>query len=448
MSRSQVAERRAALISGPLAAAVLRLALPAVATSLLQLTFLLVDIFWIGRLLGAEALAAVSTASYAVWIVAALAEMVAVGLTAVASRRHGEGSHGLAAVVCGTTLVLALAWGVLLLAGGLALIGPLFTLMQTPAGVTEQGRLYLSTYLLGAPLVMGFFAIEATFRSSGDTRTPLILLAISIVLNIVLDPLLIRGAGPLPAMGIAGAAVAALLTRGIALALGLVIALRRRLLRLSVFDWPSAFRAMRIGLPVAINGVLFSFIYIALTRITTRFGVPALAALGIGHKLEGLSYMVAVGFGLAAAAVVGQNVGAGREDRASSAGWITAGYAAGIGTIVGLAFLAFPDVMVGVFTDDPLVVDDATLYLRAMALAQISMAFEIVLEAALGGAGYTMKPMLWNAVLNLSRIPLAAWLAGFMGVAGVWWAIGITAVLRGLAMALLWRGGAWRRVPV
>ena len=448
MSMSQVAERRAALISGPLAAAVLRLALPAVATSLLQLTFLLVDIFWIGRLLGAEALAAVSTASYAVWIVAALAEMVAVGLTAVASRRHGEGSHGLAAVVCGTTLVLALAWGVLLLAGGLALIGPLFTLMQTPAGVTEQGRLYLSTYLLGAPLVMGFFAIEATFRSSGDTRTPLILLAISIVLNIVLDPLLIRGAGPLPAMGIAGAAVAALLTRGIALALGLVIALRRRLLRLSVFDWPSAFRAMRIGLPVAINGVLFSFIYIALTRITTRFGVPALAALGIGHKLEGLSYMVAVGFGLAAAAVVGQNVGAGREDRASSAGWITAGYAAGIGTIVGLAFLAFPDVMVGVFTDDPLVVDDATLYLRAMALAQISMAFEIVLEAALGGAGYTMKPMLWNAVLNLSRIPLAAWLAGFMGVAGVWWAIGITAVLRGLAMALLWRGGAWRRVPV
>lgn len=448
MTMGPVAERRAAIVSGPLAAVVLRLALPAVATSLLQLTFLLIDIFWIGRLLGPEALAAVSTASYAVWIVAALAEMIAVGLTAIASRRHGEGAHGLAAVVSGTTLVLALGAGVVLLAAGRALVPALFALMGTPAEVTELGRLYLSTYLLGAPLVMGFFAIEATFRSAGDTRTPLVLLAISIVLNVALDPLLIRGAGPLPAMGIAGAAVAATLTRGVALALGLVIAIRRRLLRLSVFDWSSAFRALRIGLPVAVTGVLFSFIYIALTRITTRFGVPALAALGIGHKLEGLSFMVATGFGLAAAAVVGQNAGAGRYDRAARAGWLTAWFACSAGAVVGVAFIAFPDLMVQLFTRDPLVVEDAALYLRAMALAQVSMGLEIVLESALGGAGYTLRPMLWNAAFNLSRIPLAAWLAGVLGVAGVWWAIGITAVLRGVAMAMLWRGDGWRRTRV
>lgn len=439
---------RAALVQGPLSGAILRLALPAVGTSLLQLAFLLVDLFWVGRILGPTALAAVSTAGFAVWMIAALAEMVAVGLTAVAARRHGEGAHGMAAVVAGTTLLLGLGLGVAVGAGGLVLVPLLFDAMRTPAAVTDLGRLYLTAYLVGAPLVFGFFATEATFRASGDTRTPLLLLGTSVVLNAALDPLLIVGAGPLPALGIAGAAVAAVLTRGAALAMGFVILVRRRLVRLTVFDWRSGFTAMRIGLPVAFNGIFFSLVYIGLTRITTRFGVPALAALGIGHKLEGLSYMVAVGFGLASAAIVGQNIGAGRPDRARQAGWLTAWYAAGIGAAVGVAFVAFPDLMVGVFSDDPGVVADGAMYLRAMALAQISMGFEIVLESALGGAGYTVMPMLWNALFTAARIPLAAWLAGILGVAGVWWAIGLTAVARGVAMALLWRAGRWQRVRI
>ena len=440
--------QRTALVSGPLTSAILRLALPAVGTSLLQLAFLLVDTFWVGRILGPAALAAVSTAGFAVWMVAAFAEMVAVGLTAVAARRHGEGAHGMAAVVAGTTLTLGLALGVLVGAGGWLLVPALFDVMHTPAQVTDLGRLYLTTYLVGAPLVFGFFAVEATFRASGDTRTPLILLGTSVVLNVALDPLLIVGAGPLPALGIAGAAVAAVLTRGAALGMGFVILTRRRLVRLSVFDWRSAFTALRIGLPVAFTGVFFSFVYIGLTRITTRFGVPALAALGIGHKLEGLSYMVSVGFGLASAAIVGQNIGAGRVDRARSAGWLTASYAAGLGSIVGVAFIAFPDLMVGIFTSDPDVIADGSMYLRAMALAQVSMGFEIVLQSALGGAGYTVMPMLWNALFTAARIPLAAWLAGILGVAGVWWAIGLTAVARGIAMALLWRGERWHGVRV
>lgn len=439
---------RVALVGGPLSSTIIRLALPAVGSALLTLTFMLVDIFWVGRLLGASALAAVSTAGYAVWIVAALAEMIAVGLTAVAARRHGEGAHGLAAVVAGSTLVVGLGLGVLVAVVGLALSGALFTLMGTPADVSALGRLYLSTYLVGTPLVFGFFACEATFRASGDTRTPLVLLASSVALNLVLDPLLITGAGPLPALGVAGAAAAAILTRGGVLVAGFVILARRRLIRLSVFDFKSAFSALRIGLPVAFTGVFFSLVYMGLTRITTRFGVPALAALGIGHKLEGLSYMVATGFGLASAAIVGQNMGAGRPDRARRAGWLTAGYACSAGAIVSFAFIAFPDLMVGIFTNDAAVIADGSLYLRALSLAQITMGLEIVLEASLGGAGYTVRPMLWNGLFTAARIPLAAWLAGAMGVAGVWWAIGLTAVARGIAMAVLWRGGRWQGVRV
>jgi putative MATE family efflux protein len=439
---------RTSLTQGPLSGAILEMSLPAVGSSLLTLVFLLVDIFWVGRILGATALAAVSTAGFAVWILASIAEMIAVGLTAVASRRHGEGAHGVAAVVAGTTLTVALGMGVVIAASSWLVVPLHFAAMQTPADVTDLGRLYLTTYLLGAPLFLGFFACEATFRASGDTRTPLLLLASSVALNVVLDPLLIRGFGPLPALGIAGAAIAAILTRGGVLAAGFVILARRRLIRLTVFDFRAAFGALRIGLPVAANGIFFSLVYIGLTRITTRFGVPALAALGIGHKLEGLSYMVATGFGLASAAIVGQNMGAGRPDRARRAGWLTSAFACAAGTLVALAFLAFPEPMLSVFTRDPLVIADGVLYLRAMAAVQVSMGLEIVLEASLGGAGYTVQPMIWNGLFTAARIPLAAWLAANWGVGGVWAALGVTAVARGVAMAMLWKSGKWARTRV
>lgn len=448
MSATAAPPRTVDLVSGPLSRAVVRLALPAVGSALLQLLFLLVDIFWVGRILGASALAAVSTAGYAVWILASLAEMVGVGLTAVGARRHGEGAHGLAAVVAGTTTTVALIGGVVIASGGWLLVPTLFAIMRTPPDVTELGRLYLSTYLLGAPLVLGFFAVEATFRASGDTRTPLALLAASVLLTVVLDPLLITGAGPFPALGIAGAAIAAVLTRGGVLALGFAILVRRRLVRLSGWDLKSALTVLRVGAPTAAYGVFFSAVYVGLARITTRYGVPALAALGIGHKLEGLSYMVATGFALASATLVGQNLGAGRPDRARRAGWTTACYAGGVGVVAALAFLAFPDYLVGVFTRDSSVVAAGASYLRIMSIVQVTMGVEIVLEAALGGAGYTFQPMLWMGLITAARIPLAAWLAGALGVAGVWWAISITAVARGVAMAILWRGDAWQRVKV
>ncbi len=432
------------LTTGPLGRAIFRLALPAIGSALLQLIFLLVDIFWVGRILGAAALAAISTAGFAVWGLLAVGEMIGVGLTAVASRRHGEGAHGMAAVAAGTTLVVALGGGTLVALAGWRLLPLLFRVMETPPDVTALGQAWLSTYLIGAPLVLGFYAAEAAFRASGDTRTPLALLALSVAVTVVADPALILGLGPLPRLGIAGAAVAAVATRALVLALGLGVLARRRLVRLAVWDWRAAGTVLRIGAPTAATGIFFAAVYVGLTRITTQFGTPALAALGVGHKLEGLAYQVATGFGLATAAIVGQNLGAGRVDRAARAGWLTAQYACVVGAVQALAFLIAPGALVGVFTRDPAVVAVGVSYLRIIAVSEITMALEIVLEAGLGGAGFTLVPMAWSGSLTAARIPLGTWLAGLLGVAGVWWAISVTAVGRGLAMTALWRGGRWR----
>ena len=433
------------LVSGPLPRAIMRVALPAVGSALLQLAFLLIDVFWVGRTLGPAALAAISTAGFAVWMLLAVGEMIGVGLTAVAARRHGEGAHGLASVAAGTTLAAAMLGGVAVGLLGWALLPALFAVMQTPPEVTELGRRWLSTYLIGTPLVLGFYAAEAAFRAAGDTRTPLALLLASVLVTLVMDPVLILGLGPAPKMGIAGAAVAAVGTRALVLAFGFSVLVRRRLLRFAVRDWRAALTVLRIGAPTAATGVFFSLVYIGLTRITTRFGTAALAALGVGHKLEGLAYQVAVGFGLASAAIVGQNLGAGRPDRARTAGWLSARYACAAAALVALAFLVVPTALVSVFSRDPGVIAAGALYLRIIALAEITMALEIVLEGSLGGAGFTIEPMLWSGSLTASRIPLAAWLSGGLGIVGIWWTISVTAAGRGIAMALLWRSGRWRR---
>ena len=410
----------AQLVSEPLGATIARVALPAVASSLLMTLFASVDAFWVGTRIGPAGLAAVSTSVFWIWMMIALAEMIGVGLTAVAARRHGENRPDEAARVAGDALLFTMALGI-----GVSLIGLIglrmaFAVMHTPPEVTALGMRYLGTYLLGTPLIYGFFAVDAAFRSSGDTRTPFVLLASSVAVTLVLDPALILGLGPLPRLGIAGAAISTLSTRGTVFVLGVVIAHRRGLLR---FGSPRLTRigaVCRVGLPTAVTGVVFSLIYVAVTRTTTKFGTPALAALGIGHRVESWLFMVGVGFGAATAAIVGQNLGARDVHRAERAGWLSLGVCSVFGLVACLMNLAYAERLAGLFTSDPAVIAEAARYLRIAAISQLCIGAEIVLEGALGGAGETVPPMVASTAFTAARIPLVGWSAERWGSTGIW----------------------------
>ena len=468
-----------ALVDDALPRVIRRVAIPAVASNLLMTLFASMDAYWVGTRIGPDGLAAVSTAIFWVWLVVSIAEGVALGVTALAARRHGEGRADDAAHVAGGALVFALALGAVVGVAGALSVDTLFAFMQTPPEVTALARDYLRTYFLGLPLIYGYFCVDATFRASGNTRTPLVLLSISVACTLLLDPVLILGWGPAPELGIAGAAVALLATRGAAFAVGVTILRRRGMLKapgrhvgrealqLSEVDGAPvgavarlarlgevrsilavARRVLRIGLPTAVTGVIFSFIYVALTRTTTRFGTPALAALGLGHRIESWLYMIGVGFGATAAAIVGQNLGAGRVDRAERAGWITMLFAMAPALLMAIVSLTIPERLALAFTDDPTVVDETAMYLRINALSQLLLPAEIVLEGALGGAGDTVPPMITSTLLTALRIPLAAWWAALWGPVGIWWAISLTAAGRGVAMMFLWRSGRWKHKTV
>ena len=426
----------------------LRLAVPAVAMMACHFTFNLIDSIWVGRLIGPAALAAVSTAGFYVWVVLSLGEMVEIGLIAVAARRHGEGQPERAARAAAAAVAYALVAGLVVSVVGVLLTDTMFRLMRVPADVASLGHVYLSTWLLGGPLVFGFFAMEATFRAAGDTRTPFLMLAGSVCVSIVLDPLLIAGVGPFPRLGVEGAALASVMVRGGGFLIGGIIALRRGLLRISAPDWRAVPTIIRIGMPLSLAGVLLSVIYMWLTRFTSRFGTAALAALGVGHKMEGLGFIAISGFALAASALVGQNLGARQEPRAREAVRLTVRYCLVVTVTTAVAFLLIPARLVALFTGDPQVIADGVLYLRVIAFAQIGQSFELILEGALAGAGYTFWPQIVSTSLTALRIPLAAWWSGCFGLLGIWLALSVTAISRGIAMVLFWKSGRWRTVRV
>ena len=443
-----IGERVSRVLDDSLASVIRRLALPAVASNLLMTVFASVDAYWVGTRIGARGLAAVSTAIFWIWMVISLAEMVSIGLTAVAARRHGERRSAEAARVVGEAVAFAVALGFAVGVAGALWVDHLFALMHTPPEVTALGRNYLRIYFLGAPLIYGYFAIDASFRAAGDTRTPFALLLVSTACTLILDPVLILGLGGAPKLGIAGAAIALVLTRGGAFLAGIVLLARRGLLRVRRVTWPTVASIARIGLPTALTGILFSLIYVALTRTTTRFGTPALAALGLGHRVESWLYMIGVGFGAAAAAIVGQNLGAGQPARAERAGWVTLGYATGPALVAAVVAFLIPERLAGLFTNEAAVIAVAARYLRIGAIADLTVCAEIVLEGALGGAGYTVPPMLTSTALTALRIPLAWWTADRWGVDGIWWTISLTAAARGVAMVILWRAGGWKHKSV
>jgi putative MATE family efflux protein len=438
----------ARLIGGSLRATILRVALPAVASSLLMTLFSSVDAFWVGTHIGSAGLAAVSTSLFWIWAIISLAEMIGVGLTSVAARRLGERRPDEAARVCGDATLFALLLGAAVAVIGSLALPLLVSVMEMPADVAALASRYLHTYLLGTPLIYGFFAIDATFRAAGDTRTPFVLLLASVAITLVLDPVLMLGLGPFPALGIAGAAIATITTRGAAFAMGVAIASRRRLLRFGSVSSARIWSFCRVGLPTAITGMTFSLIYVVMTRSVTRFGTPALAALGIGHRVESWLFMVGVGFGAATAAIVGQNLGGGQPDRASRAAWMATGYCTLLGVVAFALELALPREFASLFSDDPAVINEAVNYLRIASISQLAICAEIVLEGALGGAGETVPPMISSTTITAARIPLAAWAATHWGSIGIWWVISLTAIGRAVAMAGLWRAGRWRRKAV
>ncbi len=440
------------LTEGPITPALLRLAWPVLVSRALHTLYGVVDTFWVGRV-GPEAIAAVATSTFALWTLFSLGDVLIAGVGALASQAIGARRDADAAAAARAGLALALGMGLAVAAAGWWGARPLFDAILDDPLVVAYGGEYLSLVALLAPVFFVDFVFETTYRSCGDSRTPMRVMLAATILNVILDPVLILGIGPFPALGVRGAALATIISQVLAVAAYLVLWAAGRLpLRLArdgraLVALPDVAGILRIGTPWAATGILFSGVYLVLSRIAGTFGAATLAALGIVNRLESLNYVTASAAGMGVSTMVGQNFGAGKPDRSAAAADRGAILITWISGAVAVAFLAFPERIARVFTDDPVALAEAATFLRIVAVSQPMMCWEIVYQGAFSGVGQTLPPMFVSVGISILRVPLAWWTAITLGhgADALWHAITWTAVARGLLVTWWFRTGTWRR---
>ena len=319
--------------------------------------------------------------------------------------------------------------------------------------VEKMGRVYLQiVFLCMPPLLLGE-VIGSVFRAVGDTTSPMIVMITAVGTNIVLDICLIYGIWFFPRLETVGAAIATSIAHTLGFVLAVMFALRGKI-PFHIFpdfrkriDFGLVGKIFKIGLPTSLASINFALVYLGMTRIMSQFGTEAVAAIPVGNRSESISYMTCFGFYVATSAMVGQNLGAKQPERAEKAAWIALAFIAAITFIYGLAFYFFGRQITSLLTSDSNVIAIATDYLRILAFSQVFMALEFVLEGAFAGAGNTIPPMIVSIPGTLIRIPLAYIMAVSMGMgpSGIFWAITISTIMKGIVVFFWFKSGSWKR---
>jgi putative MATE family efflux protein len=436
---------------GSLGEAVFLLSVPMILEMLMESVFGILDVFFVGRL-GADAVAAVGLTESFLTVVFAVAIGMSMSTTALVARRIGEKQPEEAA----RTAVQAILVGVLvslpIAVAGVVWPRRLLELMGAPASVVEGGWSYTAWMLGGSASILLLFLINAIFRGAGDATVAMRSLWLANAVNVVLDPCLIFGLGPFPEMGIQGAAIGTTVGRTVgvvyqfyALACGRGrLCVRARHLR---FEADVAFRLVRLSVGGVLQLLIATASWMGLVRILTPFGAAALAGYTIALRIIVVAILPSWGMTNAVATLVGQNLGAGKPDRAEKSVWITGFYNMAFLLLVAAVFIVWPEALVGVFTSDPDVLAMGAECLRVVSYGYAFYAWGMVMMQAFNGAGDTVTPTWINlGCYWLFQIPLALGLARAAGLGplGVFLAITIAESLVAVVGILVFRRGRWK----
>jgi putative MATE family efflux protein len=434
-----------------------KLALPAVGENLLVTMVFLVDTLLIGWLRDPAALAAVSLGGLFLNIANQLFSAVAVSATALVAHAWGAEDYERARRIAGQAVVVA----ILCAAVAIAVMWPLATSMLILMGASERAvalgaqymRIILGTSLLGFPMVV----LNGIMRGSGDTRTPMVVTLVMNVFNVLAAIALIFGPGPLPALGLPGAAWATASARllGGLFALYLVTSGRRflqvRWRELLQWDGPLIGQMLRLSLPAGGESVILRLGFILFMRIVSALGEVPLAAHQIAVNVESLSYMPGFGLSVASTTLVGQSLGAKKPDLAEESIRGTMRISLMVMGAIGVIFALFGPALAAVFGSTPEVLALAGSAVRIGALEQLPIAVQMVISGSLRGAGDMRTPLYASLLGTLFfRVPIVYLFAVVWGwgLNGVWLGTALDWTARAALLYFLFRRGAWKKIKL
>jgi putative MATE family efflux protein len=423
----------------------------------MESVFALVDVIFVSRL-GVDAVAAVGLTEGLLSVLYAVAMGLGMGTTALVSRRVGEGDPRGAADAAVQAILLAAGLSVAIAVPGVVFAGDLLRLMGGSPEVVAGGRGYIAVILGGNATIVLIFVINAVFRGAGDAAAAMKALWLANAINIVLDPCLIFGLGPFPELGLTGAAIATTIGRGTGVAYQVWLLSRGRG-RVRVhpardqlrFQPTVMWSLVRVSLGGIGQFLISTASWVVLVRLVGGFGSAAVAGYTVAVRLAIFALLPSWGLANAAATLVGQNLGAGRVDRARRSAWRTSWANAAFLGALGLVFVVWARPLVRLLSDEPAILDHAVSCLRIFAYGYPFYAMGMVMVQALNGAGDTVTPTRINLFCYwLFQLPLA-WLLSTrtsLGVDGVFWAVPVAEAAMTVTAMVAFRRGRWARREV
>lgn len=438
--------------TGSIPIALIVLAIPMILEMSMEALFAIVDTFFVAKL-GAEAVAVVGLTESVLALVYAVAIGLSIGATATVARRVGEKDLDGAARAATHVVYLGVAVSVIMGILGVAFAPAVLRLLGADAAVVELGTPFFRI-MFGTNVVIVFlFLLNGVFRGAGDAAIALRVLIIANGLNIILDPLLIFGVWIFPEMGVTGAGVATVIGRAVGVAFAAWALFFRKNGRLVVnaehwkFDPTLLWHLVTLSGTAVLQFLIATLSWSGLVMIVAAFGSVAIAGYQIGLRVIIFVILPAVGLANAAATLVGQNLGAGKPERAERSVW-TAGFLnAGLLGLAGLFFVFFPDLVIRIFTEDAGIAAYGRECLRIVGYGYAFYGLGMVMESSFNGAGDTWTPTYLNFIIFwMFEIPLAYALAHNLGwgPAGVFWAITLAFSMLAVVAALLFRRGKWK----
>ena len=428
------------LLEGPIFSSLTRLAIPIMATSLVQMAYNLTDMIWIGRI-SSDAVAAVGAAGMYMWLSNGIATLSRMGGQVKVGHSIGSGDTpkavGYAKNALQLTLFLGILYGLITAIFHVPLIG--FFKLNSPQ-VIADAEIYL--IITCGFVVFSFLnqAFTGIMMAMGNSKTSFLATAVGLVMNIVLDPVLIFGIEPFPELGVMGAAIATVLAQAVVTAMFLLSARKdtyifRKIHILQKPDMEEIKEIIRIGLPTAIQSMIFTAISMIIARIIAGFGDAAIAVQKVGSQIESISWMTSDGFAAAVNSFVAQNHGAGNTKR------LKQGYRSAMivvllwGVFTTLVLIVFPAPIFRVFIPEAGLVPMGVDYLQILGVSQLFMCMEITTAGAFNGLGKTIPPAIEGILLTSARIPMALVLITTpLGLNGIWWAITISSIFKGIVL--------------
>ena len=427
------------LTKGPILKTLTKLAIPIMASSFLGTLYNITDMAWIG-LLGSKAVAGVGVGGMFTWLSQGLAAMARMGGQVQVAQCIGRGerdrAHGFAQAAVQLATLMGMAYAVI----SLVFTRQMVAFFQLTDPEAQTAALSYTKIACGL-IVFSFLTLTMTglYTAQGDSKTPFLANLIGLVTNMILDPVLILGPGPFPKLGVVGAAIATVTAQAIVMMmmiLGVIIQKKENVLkgiRLTA-KIPKEYLGglCRIGIPTAIQGMAYCAISMVLTRMVSAYGAEAVATQRVGGQIESISWNTADGFAAALNAFIAQNYGAGKMDRVRK-GYRASLWTVGIwGLLISFVFICFPKAIADIFFHEPKAVVTAVGYLVIIGFSEAFMCVELTTVGALSGLGRTRLCSIISIAFTSARIPLAIILGGLIGLSGIWWALSITSIIKGI----------------